>query len=71
MTQTLDRIFVIDDDPDIQEVVAVALEDFGGYTVAGCTSGAAALEQAPGFAPDLIVLDIAMPDMDGVMTLHA
>jgi two-component system, OmpR family, response regulator len=71
MTHALDRIFVIDDDADIQEVVAVALEDFGGYTVAGCTSGAAALEQIPRFAADLILLDIAMPDMDGVMTLHA
>jgi CheY-like chemotaxis protein len=71
MTRSLNRILVVDDDADIQEVVAAALEDFGGYTIEGCTSGAAAVERAPLFRPDLILLDIAMPDMDGLATLQA
>jgi two-component system, OmpR family, response regulator len=71
MMDALHRILVIDDDADIQEVVGIALEDFGGFIIEGCTSGTAAVERAPMFKPDLILLDMAMPDMDGLTTLQA
>jgi two-component system, OmpR family, response regulator len=71
MIRPLERILVVDDDPYIQEIIAAALEDYGGYTVAGCTSGALAIEQAPTFRPDLMILDMVMPGMDGFMALEA
>ena len=71
MTGVLNRILVIDDDEDIQEVVQTVLEEVGGYTVEGCLSGTAAVQRAPIFEPDLIVLDMMMPDMDGLTTIGA
>lgn len=65
----LTKILVVEDDPDIQAVLAVALEDIGGYTVVACTSGVEALEQA-NCAPDLLLLDVMMPELDGPATLQ-
>ena len=49
----------------------MALETVGGFTVETCISGKEAVQKAPGFAPDLIVLDVMMPGMDGPETLLA
>ena len=68
---TLERILFVEDDRDIQTVARIALEDVGGFVVKICDSGAAALDAAPGFGPDLIVLDVMMPGMDGPSTLEA
>lgn len=67
----LKRVLFVEDDPDIQTVARMALEAVGGFTVMACSSGAEALEQAAGFAPDLILLDVMMPGMDGLETLEA
>ncbi|MBI4606280.1 MAG: response regulator [Planctomycetes bacterium] len=56
------RILVVDDDPRNIGVVKEILEDF---TVLAVRSGQEALEKLRGFAPDIILLDIMMPDMDG------
>ncbi len=65
----LSRILYVEDDPDIQTVAAIALEVVGGFTLKTCSSGAQALEQAAVFGPDLLLLDVMMPDMDGPTTL--
>ena len=65
MSHSLHRILVIDDDADIQDVVAAVLEDFGGYTVEACISGVATIARAPIFRPDLILLDLNLPRKDG------
>lgn len=65
------RILLIEDERDIQEVAQLALESIGGYTVEVCSSGAEALEKVVAFDPDLILLDVMMPDMDGPATLKA
>ena len=65
------RVLLIEDERDIQQVAELALESFGGYTVEVCSSGAEALEKVVAFAPDLILLDVMMPDMDGPATLEA
>lgn len=66
----LNSILYIEDDPDIQTVARIALEAVGGFSVQLCSSGREALDLiATGFAPDLILLDVMMPDMDGMAVL--
>src|SRR5208282_4571999 len=65
----LTRILVIDDEPDIQVVARMALEEIGGFTVEICSSGDEAIKKTTAFAPDLILLDVMMPGMDGPSTL--
>ncbi|MCW8915955.1 MAG: response regulator [Magnetovibrio sp.] len=65
----LSKILYVEDDPDIQVVAQMALETVGGYTLCVCSSGQEALDQAEAFAPDMILLDVMMPEMDGPTTL--
>ena len=67
----LTRIIMVDDDPDILAVARLALEALGGFTVVTCASGSDAVQTAPAFAPDIILLDVTMPEMDGPSTLKA
>ena len=67
----LKRVLFVEDDPDIQTVARMALEAVGGFTVLGCGSGAEALAEVEAFAPDLILLDVMMPGMDGLETLQS
>ena len=65
------RILYVEDEPDIQTIGRIALETVGGFTVEICGSGAEALDRIDQFDPDLILLDVMMPDMDGPATLTA
>ena len=65
------RVLYVEDEPDIQAVAKIALEMVGGLTVKICSSGEEALREAEGFAPDMILLDVMMPGMDGPSTLAA
>lgn len=71
MTRPLKRIMLVEDDPDIQLVTRLSLEAGGGYEVRVCASGAEALQSAAAYAPDLILLDVMMPGMDGLATIDA
>ena len=62
---SLQRVLLADDEPDILEVSRIALETVGGFEVAVCSSGAELLQRLPDFRPDLIVIDVMMPDMAG------
>ncbi len=66
----LQRILYVEDEPDIQAVAKLALEMVGGYQVMICSGGQEALDKVSGFAPDLILLDVMMPGMDGPTTLQ-
>jgi CheY-like chemotaxis protein len=66
---SLARVLYVDDDADIQQVVAMSLEVDAGIDVRTCGSGAEAIVMARTFRPDLILLDVMMPDMDGPTTL--
>ena len=70
-TPALQKILYIEDEPDIQTVARLALETIGGFTLEVCSSGSEALEKSEAFNPDLILLDVMMPDMDGPATLKA
>lgn len=68
---TLQRVLYVEDDADIQSVARLALEMVGGFTVKICSSGEEAVRDAVAFAPDMILLDVMMPGMDGPTTLGA
>ena len=62
---------LVDDSPDVREVARLSLEQVGGYTVHICDSGESALELAKTVTPDLLLLDVMMPGMDGPALLRA
>lgn len=59
----------VEDEPDIQIVVRLSLETIGGFCLSVFDSGDKVLEVAVEFAPDLFLLDVMMPIMDGPSTL--
>jgi two-component system, OmpR family, response regulator len=65
------NILVVDDDPDIRRLAALALERLGGFRVSVAASGAEALEVAREKPPDVVLLDVSMPGADGPETLLA
>jgi CheY-like chemotaxis protein len=63
------RILHVDDEPDIREVVELSLGLDPDFVLRGCGSGKEALALAAEWRPDLILLDVMMPVMDGPATL--
>ncbi|MGI0485768.1 response regulator [Pantanalinema rosaneae CENA516] len=63
MTQ---RILVVDDEDRIREIVRACLEDLGDWTVDTAASGQEGILKATSESFDAILLDVSMPDMDGV-----
>jgi CheY-like chemotaxis protein len=59
------RILHVDDDPLMRDVVELALGFDSEFVVMSCASGEEGLAAVPGWAPDLIILDVLMPGMDG------
>ncbi|NWO05147.1 MAG: response regulator [Alteromonadaceae bacterium] len=70
-SEPLNRILYVEDDPDIRAVAELALVDVGGFETCLCESGQQALAQIDDFEPDLVLLDVMMPGMDGPQTLQA
>ena len=64
------QILVVDDDPDIVELTTRVLHQ-GGYRVHQALSGGDAIRRAHEFSPDLILLDVEMPNMNGWEVLRA
>lgn len=67
----LARILSVEDEADIRVVLRLTLESVGGFSVKCCASGAEAIAIAAQFAPDLLLLDVMLPVMDGPATLRA
>ena len=62
------KILHVDDDADIREITRISLEVVGPFTLMQCSSGFEALEQGPQFLPDIILMDVMMPELGGVDT---
>ena len=65
----LKYILYVEDDLHVRTTAKLVLEVIGQYTVRDCGSGREALLAAADFQPDLIVLDVLMPELDGLETL--
>jgi len=68
---TLTRIMHVEDDESIRAVAEIALVDVAGFELLSCDGGHSALAQVEAFKPQLILLDVMMPQMDGLQTFAA
>lgn len=65
------RVLYVDDEPDLREVAMMSLELDPELEVRACASGREALEVLESWEPDLLLLDLMMPEMDGPTTYAA
>lgn len=63
------KILIVDDEPDIVEFISYNLKS-KGYLIATANDGVEALRKAKEFQPDLVLLDVMMPNKDGMQTLR-
>jgi CheY-like chemotaxis protein len=66
----IQKVLLVDDDPNIRKLAKMSLERVGRWQVCVASSGQEALEMVEAERPDLIVLDVMMPGLDGAMTLE-
>jgi len=64
-------VLLVEDDPDIRLIARLALQQIGGFTVIEAASGAEALDILGSLRPDVVLLDVMMPGMDGTGVLRA
>jgi len=69
MSHELLRILLIDDEDDIREIATLAFESAGGFEVLTADGGLAGVEQARTHRPDVVLLDVMMPEHDGPSTV--
>lgn len=63
------KVMLVDDDDDVRLISQMALRDVGGWPTIAVASGRLAVALAPTERPDVILLDVMMPDLDGLSTL--
>ena len=64
-------VLVVDDDDDVREITCIALQAVGQCTVVDTDRGTKAVDLAAEHRPEVILLDVMMPEMDGIATAHA
>lgn len=64
------HILLIDDEADIREVATISLQAIGGWRVSSATGGSEGIAIARAERPDVVLLDVMMPDIDGPATLQ-
>jgi CheY-like chemotaxis protein len=65
------KVLIVDDDPDVRRIAHLCLEDLGGMTVIEASSADDGVDCAAAHHPDVILLDIMMPRVDGLAALQA
>lgn len=68
MSKELKRILYAEDEPDVQTIVEISVWSTSGYEIKTCSNGKILLETVEEYNPDLIMLDVMMPEMDGPTT---
>lgn len=68
-SKQLKKVLYAEDESDIRAIAQIALEDIGGFTVKYCKNGCEVLESVKNFSPDLLLLDVMMPEIDGPTVL--
>lgn len=71
MQKELKKILYAEDEEDIRMIASIALEDLNGFEVTYCTDGEDIIKQSEHVIPDLLLLDVMMPKMDGPTALMA
>lgn len=66
----INKILLVDDEQHVRRIAEISLTNLGKWQVVVASSGREALDVAVQEQPDLILLDVKMPDMDGVETWH-
>ena len=69
-SRELARVLFVEDEADIREIIELALGTVGGLALRPCASGEDAVGAIDAFRPDLILLDVMMPGLDGPTTLR-
>ena len=69
MADDLKRVMLVEDDEHIAFVTVMSLEEIGGFEVRHFDGGQAALNGFDSFAPQIVLMDVMMPEMDGPETL--
>lgn len=64
----LKKILYAEDEPDVQTVVELTIQSLSTYEIKICNNGKVLLDEVEGYNPDLILLDVMMPEMDGPTT---
>lgn len=67
--EELKRILYAEDEPDVQTIVEITIQSMSNYEIKICDNGKILLECVEDYKPDLILLDVMMPEMDGPTTL--
>lgn len=65
MQKELVKILYAEDEPDIQAIATIALENIGNFLLKTCNTGQEALDNIDEFNPDLVLTDVMMPEVDG------
>lgn len=65
----INKILLVDDDPSIRKIAQITLANVGKFQVTAVSSGAEAVAAAAAERPDVVLLDVMMPSMDGPTTL--
>jgi len=68
--EDLKRVMHVEDDESIRMITSITLESVGSLEVLSCESGFLALEKFEEFQPQVILMDVMMPDLDGPETLE-
>lgn len=67
--EVFERVMCVEDDADIRTILDFSLGGMGGFTLSLCESGPQALQRVEAFRPQLVLLDVMMPEMSGPETL--
>lgn len=68
--EKFERVMCVEDDPDIRLILDFSIGRIGGFSLCLCDGGQEALNKVESFRPQLILLDVMMPDMSGPETLE-